>query len=282
MAKQQIQIDCQPIEWLYIPDVEYHQYGTVSRKLQMIVPFGTEKTYPLIVYLPGSAFYRQEMYLGVPQFARLARRGYVVAALQYRESEIAKFPAQVQDVHNAISFLKEKASDFHIDPDKIFLMGHSSGGYNALMAGLTTGLPEFDGGANHRIRGIVPMSAPCCLKFEMGMTIPGKVSYDPNDYRPELDMLGLARFEDDPPLCRRARPDTYVTPDRRIPPIALIHGDQDSVVHIDNSRNFYAALQNCGTEATLYEIVGKDHGGAWLWDDQTLDIVDHFFQEALR
>jgi len=88
----------------------------------------------VILFIPGSAWHKQEMYNDIPQYAMLAKRGYVVAAIEYRESDIASFPAQVEDVCNALKFLPAIADMFHMDMEKIFLMGNSSGGHIAMMS----------------------------------------------------------------------------------------------------------------------------------------------------
>lgn len=277
---QKITIETSGLEWLYVPDVEYACYGSLSRKLQMIIPWRPhweeDTRYPLVVYLPGSAFYRQEMYNSVPEFEKIARRGFVVAALQYRESDIAKFPAQILDVNHAISFLKGKAAEFHIDPGRIFLWGHSSGAYNSLMAGVTSGLPEFDGGANHTVSGIVSASAPSYLSFEPEVLDKGLTEYDPKDYLPELDMLGLNRFEENMELFRKACVESYVN--RDIPPILLFHGDRDADVTVENSRKLYRALTEAGKQAVYYEIENAGHGGSMLWEDKFLDLATDFLR----
>lgn len=272
MPEHKLRIDTEHPQWRYLPDVEYKTYGSISRCLQMMVPWAEDKKYPLMVYLPGSAFYRQDMYSDVHQFGKLAQRGYVVAALQYRESQIAKFPAQIEDVHNALAFLKTKAEEFHIDFDRIFLMGHSSGAYNALMAGITE--DEF------KISGIIARSAPSYLKYEVEVLDTGKEAYDPADYRPELDMLGLARFEDDMALFHRARVASHIHGD--IPPILLFHGDEDTTVGADNSRKLYRELTEAGKAVTYYELPGQGHSGSWLWANETLDITDAFCREVMR
>lgn len=281
--KRTLCMECDSLEWLYIRDVTYADYGDVTRALQLIAPhrphWESDTRYPLVVYLPGSAFYRQDMYCGIPHFARLAQRGFVVAALQYRESQIAKFPAQIRDVHNALSFLKDNAAAYHIDPERIFLMGHSSGGYNSLMAAFTCGLPEFDGGANHTLRGVVAMSAPSYLNYEVQILDRNKIGYEPEDFRPELDMLGLARFEDDPELFQKSRVENYVN--RNIPPVLLFHGDADGDVFVENSRKLYRRLTEAGKEALYYELPGIGHGGAWLWDGQILGLVEDFLRQKL-
>ena len=92
-----------------------------------------EEKYPLILFIPGSAWHKQVMYNDIPQYAALAKRGYVVAAMEYRESDIAPFSAQIEDVCNALKFIPSIAENFHIDTEHIFLMGNSSGGHIAMM-----------------------------------------------------------------------------------------------------------------------------------------------------
>lgn len=81
-----------------------------------------DEKYPLILFIPGSAWHKQEMYNDIPQYADIAKRGFVVAAMEYRESDIAAFPAQIEDVGNALQFISTVADRFHIDMGRIFLM----------------------------------------------------------------------------------------------------------------------------------------------------------------
>lgn len=96
--KKTIRVECQGPEWLYVPGVVYGEYGDTKRELQLFVPYRQEwkedERYPLVLFIPGSAWYRQEMYNSLPAFSRLAERGFVVAAVQYWESTITRYPAQ--------------------------------------------------------------------------------------------------------------------------------------------------------------------------------------------
>lgn len=89
-------------EWLYIPDVVYWESEGLKRCLQIIVPYKHNweqtKKVPLVLFIPGSAWHRQEMYNNIPARAKLAKRGFAIAEVQYRESDLAVFPAQVIDV----------------------------------------------------------------------------------------------------------------------------------------------------------------------------------------
>ena len=83
--------------------------------------------------MQGSAFHEQWLCNNIPRHLRLAQKGYVVAVIQYRPSDIAPFPAQMQDAKTAIRFLKKHAEEYHIDPEHMAVAGDSSGAHTALM-----------------------------------------------------------------------------------------------------------------------------------------------------
>ncbi len=77
-------------EWLYAPDYSYAQRAGAALCMQLIFPYRSDmpqqERYPLVLFVPGAAWYRQEMYNSVPQWAKLAE--------QVRSSKEAKFPTQ--------------------------------------------------------------------------------------------------------------------------------------------------------------------------------------------
>lgn len=77
------------------------------------------------------------------QLSRFARKGYVVAVIQYRPSTVAPFPAQVKDTKTAIRFLIKNARTYSIDPERILLWDDSSGGHTAVMTGVTLDEPNL-------------------------------------------------------------------------------------------------------------------------------------------
>src|SRR6185369_550671 len=79
---------------------------------------------------------------------KLAARGYVAAAIDYRVAPRAQFPAALQDVKAAVRFLRANVQKFSLDADRIAILGEGAGGTLALLAGLTPGVAEFEGGAN--------------------------------------------------------------------------------------------------------------------------------------
>lgn len=195
------------LEYLYVPDVAYVTYGETQRKMQLIIPYRPHwpdgETVPLIVFLPGSAWYRQEMYNCIPALAKLAERGFAVASVQYRESKIAPFPAQVEDVHRAIHYIAEQlAKLFHIDMARTFLMGNSSGGHIALLTALrqAAGIVDVSELLNFPICGVIAESAPSDLFLCAKEGVPANM---PATFCPTADLLGVSCLQEHPENSRK-------------------------------------------------------------------------------
>lgn len=80
----------------------------------------------------------------------IASKGYSCFTIEYRLSLEAKYPYGVYDVKNAIKFIKDNAKKFKADPDKIAVLGCSSGGQMAALIGTTNGNSAFDDPLNKR------------------------------------------------------------------------------------------------------------------------------------
>ena len=278
--KQKIRINTDSIDkvqWLYSQDWEYYDYGNCKRHLQIIFPFKNEwkqdEKYPLILFIPGSAWHKQEMYNDIPQYVSLAKQGYVVVAMEYRESDIAKFPAQIEDVHNALEFIKTIADNFHIDMSKIFLMGNSSGGHIAMMSVLFNA---------HRLCETLPeIKGVICESGSTDLLICAEAALPPwMNIRPSAVLLGVDAIEGNEELARKASCDMYITEGIEIPPVLLIHSEYDPVVSVENSRKLCEKLEITNHEVWYYELEGNDaHGGAIYYDSKVLDIIKSFCDE---
>lgn len=280
MAKQILEtlnIEKKELEWLYVPDVEYYEYEDCKRYLQLIIPYKREwtdnKKYPLIFFIPGSAWHRQEMYNGLPALGELAKRGFAIAEVQYRESDLAIFPAQVIDVKKAIRFIHSLAEQFHLDINNIFISGDSSGGHIGLLTGLTAAYGELDleenSDATCKANGIISNCAPTDMFLSEGMG-------------PIEDLLGTDKVESVPELAQSASCGTYVSKDKDIPPILMFHGIQDSLVSINHSRNFFHQLKQYDKEVEYYELENEDHCCPTFWGKDILDLVEAFIKRNCR
>ncbi|MCH8955561.1 alpha/beta hydrolase [candidate division KSB1 bacterium] len=159
----------------------------------------------------------------------LAGRGYVVAAVTYRLAPQSRYPAPISDIQAAISFLREHASEFGLDPSRLVLLGRSAGAHLALQTAYTSDEPA--------IRGVVSLYGPADLYY--GYTHPARpLVIDTKKVIAEF--LGGNPTEL-PEIYRTASPIHYVG--ANTPPTLLIHGGRDELVSPEQSRRLASRLR---------------------------------------
>lgn len=268
---------CDNFEVTYEYDVEYVRRDGTPLYLQIIKPINTDKATPLIIFIPGSAFRKQDVKSRAAQLALLAVRGFTVALLEYRGSETKPFPGFVLDAKAGIVFMKENSDSYNIDPEKVFIMGDSSGGYTALMAGLTLGEKTLEDsvctGKNYSVKGIIDYYAPTDIT-----TMNDEPSSQ--DHRtadsPEGEMIGGFEVLKNLELAEKTIIKNYLKKDCIYPPVLMFHGSNDELVPFGQSCQLYDALKKLGKDAALYQISGAHHGDRQFWSKTVLDIVEKF------
>ena len=121
-----------------------------STVLDMAEPlFGTATNRPAILIIHGGGWSAgsKNDYVYRSLMIDYAMKGYVVCNMNYRLVQEAPMPACIEDVREAVSWMKRHATELGIDADRIGTFGHSAGGHLSLMAGLTAGVACAAGGA---------------------------------------------------------------------------------------------------------------------------------------
>jgi acetyl esterase/lipase len=259
-----------------LPDLVYSVLsGYRPLALDLYLPPKADPTalYPVIIYVHGggwtSGHSRDAGAIDhFPDFlASLARRGYVVASLNYRLDGEARFPAQIDDVRAAIRWLRANAARYRIDKTKFGIWGGSAGGHLAALAATSCGI-DFDG-----VSGAEPANASesNCVQAAVGWY--GVYDFSTFNAQREADrgegsaadpnvpggeMLGCV---DSASACgevmTRASPVTYAS--KNNPPILLIAGLKDSVVPNQQSVEFNHRLEAAGASSELILIPGVSH-----------------------
>ncbi len=272
----------QEMDTMYIPDVEYMKVDGISRVLQILVPrkrVMENEQYPLIVYVQGSAWHKQNIYQHVGQLNYLCKQGFVVAIVQYRESDLAPFPAQIEDTKTAIRFLKKHREEYYIDDQNVFLFGDSSGGHVALLAGLTAKLDIMDSDLykeyTNDVCAIIDFYGVVDITMEDGF--PTTENHQQPD-SPEGYLIGRKNVLDNLEIAQQTNPMNYLDGD--IPPILIAHGTKDRLVAFKQSVKLYKTLKEKNKEVVFYRMKGADHGGPMFFCEEMLDEVVKFIRKV--
>jgi acetyl esterase/lipase len=127
---------------IHIEDVEYVRHGDTPLLARLFKPRGTGP-FPLIVEVHGGAWCRKDRLDDTPLNEPLAKSGVVVAALDFRMPPEAPYPASMVDINYAIRWLKSRAAELGTRPDRIGLMGTSSGAHQAMLAAMRPRDPRY-------------------------------------------------------------------------------------------------------------------------------------------
>jgi acetyl esterase/lipase len=242
-----------------LKNLAYVAGGHDRQKLDLYLPPAGSR-WPLVVAIHGGAF-RTGSKENEPAGAFVAR-GFAVAAINYRLSQHAVFPAQIEDCKAAVRWLRANAAQHGYDPDRVASYGASAGGHLAAMLGTAGDVKAFDVGPNlgmsSRVQAVVDLFGPTdFLQMDAHRPSPQAMVHDTED-SPESQLVG-GPIRDDPEKVARANPITYATKDD--PPFLIVHGDADALVPHHQSVLLEAALRKAGVPVRLVTIPGGPHGG---------------------
>lgn len=118
-----------------VQDVEYLRHGDKPLLARLYKPKG-DGPFPLMVELHGGAWCRGDRLNDSVLNEALARRGVVVAALDFRMPPDASYPGSLADIHYGIRWCKTQAAAWGCRPDAVGAMGNSSGAHQAMLLGM--------------------------------------------------------------------------------------------------------------------------------------------------
>lgn len=195
-----------------------------------------------------------------PIARKLAKRGYAVFNVTYRLAPKWRYPAPLEDVHEALKWMRDHTSEQGLDPHRFATFGYSAGGYLAAFAGFE------EPPAGVRVRAIVAGGAPSDLTFYAG-----------GDLVPQF--LG-GRLEDIPDTFAEASPVHYVTP--RTPPVFLYHAERDGLVRPEHAHAMIDALEENHVSHKVHWIKGRGHIDGFLLPGKSVDEAVDFLDANLR
>lgn len=265
-----------------IRDVEYVPGGSKSQRLDLYVPKDAQTPLPLVVWIHGGAW-RSGDKGGAGPAVGLLRFGYVIASINYRLSQEAIFPAQIEDCKAAIRWLRANAKKYNVDPDRIGVWGGSAGGHLVALLGTSGDVKELEGQLGN-LEQSSRVQAVCDWYGPTDFTRFGPDQKADEDHRPQNNNDPQAVVEQllGPPEGRKeqarlASPVTFVGKDD--PPFLIMHGDKDPVVPCEQSKILHDLLQKAGVSAELVIVKGAGHN---LPGTENFMKVKEFFDRTLK
>jgi len=260
--------------------VEYRRGGTYSWKLDIAVPAKRiRRPTPALVLVHGGGWCSCDKTSGmeIELIRRFAHEGYVALSVNYRLSQDARFPAQIEDVKCAIRWLRAHARRHGVDPNAIGAVGSSAGGHLVELLGLTTRADGLEGdgpyqGQSSAVQAVVSFCGPSDMTVFVRAMQAGGAS--------AVRQLLAGPPGTLPERARAASPVTYVS--RQAPPMLLIHGDRDETVPVTQSKALAAELRRAGArDVTLVVVKGAPHGVYGFALEKNVARMTAFFERTL-
>ena len=212
------------------------RYGPDARNFLDVYAPQDAKGAPVVLFVHGGSWEGGDKSGHKFVGESLARAGYVTGVMNYRLAPKNRYPAYVQDTAAALRWMRDNAGRFGGNPDSLFVMGHSAGGFNAVEAVDNERWLREAGVPIGAVRGVIGIAGP--------------YSYD---FRP---LASRTAFPEG------ATPDE-IMPDRHVrrdaPPHLLLVAENDNTVYPQNAINMEAALKKAGIPVTRTVLPRLNH-----------------------
>lgn len=279
------------ISWVKRKYLDVSYGDSKAQAIDIYLPEEGDGPFPAVVHIHGGGFEmgdkrddHMDTYLdGI-------RRGYAVASIEYRLSREAKFPAAVLDVREAIRFLRENAAEYHIDPDRIGMIGGSAGSNLCAMLAMNVPNGEFPGEDITKIRKADPYVKTAVCQFgpmnfatmeEQAKANGISETHPDPSTMAESKYLGVNIPDADPELIAKANPATYAS--ENMCPILVQHGTVDHLVPFEQSREFVdkVAARAGADKVTYVPVEGADHEDKKFITEPNMSLVWEYYRNHL-
>jgi acetyl esterase/lipase len=211
---------------------------------------------PVLLFVPGGAWvHGSRMLQGYALMSHLAEMGWVCLSIDYRVAPNHRWPQHITDVKTAVAWARANVDKFGGDRDFVALAGTSAGGHLAALAGLTGNDPE--------LQRDLPEGSDTAVDAVIG--IYGRYDWE------DRSTAERARFVDflervvvkhtiarHPEIFRDASPIARTHADA--PPFLVIHGSGDTVIPVQQARDFVEKLRSVSRALVGYvELPGAGH-----------------------
>ena len=244
-------------------DIVFAEHDGVRLLGDLYAPKGLDKA-PALVAVHGGGWQIGDRKFYSNWGPYLARNGFAVFAIEYRlmKPGVKTYPGSVYDTKAAVQYVRAKAGDFGIDPDRIGMIGDSAGAHLSALVALAGEEPAFSSQYRSEASAALPAKVKAVVGFYGVYDMLAQWQHDlvtrPRDNISEK-YLGAAPHTNRK-VFFEASPISYATVDRNSTRFLLIHGDHDDIVDpATQSAAFLLALKQAGFFVRTVVIPGAGH-----------------------
>lgn len=255
-----------------LTDLAYVENGHPQQKLDLYLP--AQPKGPLLVWIHGGGW-RGGTKANPPGLA-MVKNGVAVASVEYRFSQHAIFPAQIEDCKAAVRWLRAHALEHGYRKDMFAAWGASAGGHLVALLGVTGQVKDFDVGANldesSAVQCVIDWFGPADFPgYDENLPTPMVQRENPNSVIAQLFGGPVSQKLE---LAKRASPVTWAT--KQAAPMLIMQGTIDPLVPLDQSQRLEKKLKEVGADVTLDVIEGAGHGGPQFITAEKLKLIFEF------
>jgi len=240
-------------------DITYREIDGHELKLDVFLPeedaLFSEKP-PVIFWVHGGAWLAGDRkWCGLQ---KQTERGYAVVSVDYRLTDVAPFPACIEDCKYALTFLRENANEYPVDLTRVCVAGESAGGHLVALMGVSAGHIDWEPeGSDCSVQAVIDICGPV-WKLPTVMADDDDINEDKNEPSVLTKLFGTPYYlKKGKQIAAAASPLTYI--DGSEPPFLIIHGDKDDIVPIEHSRNLRNALEEAGNDVMMHTVLAGGH-----------------------
>ena len=243
-------------------------YSTVGDRELLLDAFipKAEGVHPAVLVVHGGAWRSGNRRQLRAYATALAERGFVCFAIDYRLAPKHKFPAQIEDCRNAVRWIRENASQYKVNPDRLGAIGYSAGGHLVSLLATTGKAPsDANGNIDTRIQVAAAGGAPTDFRW-----------FPDNGRWADFWMGGDLTSKKE--LFLAASTAAFV--DAGDAPLFFFHGSADALVPEAWTKACYFALKSAGVTTEFYSIADAGHMQAAM-DPRALEKACDFLTSVL-
>ncbi|WP_161604519.1 alpha/beta hydrolase [Roseiconus nitratireducens] len=236
-----------------------------------------DRRWPVVLVVHGGGWAAGDKWTMNGHCQALAKSGVAAVSINYRLAPEFQFPAQVDDLREALVWITRHAQEYSLDLDRVGLFGYSAGGHLVSLLGTladepwetvqnTTTWPQADSRWDEipTIRAVCAGGPP--TNFQNLPPGNSALAYFLGGTRQEVPEVYSAAS----PLHHASNGD---------PPFQLVHGEADGIVPVEGSQAFHQGLTEVGVNASLKVLPKNGHLLAFINPQMTEAMVRFFVQQ---